>query len=101
VAPNNRSEEAIAVSAQMGSNYARKEVQGESVNGWSVDVVRQWCPCDYWFGFSACIHVLFTLRVTAHVDSSGRECSTAEERESEAELLSCRTSDGHGQMDPA
>jgi hypothetical protein len=57
------------VSAQMGSNYARKEVEGEPLDGWSVDVQRQWCPCDYWFAFGSCIHVLFALRVTAHVNS--------------------------------
>ncbi|OWZ04475.1 hypothetical protein PHMEG_00023616 [Phytophthora megakarya] len=73
VAPNNRSEESIAVTAQMGSNYARKEFEREPIDGWPVDVQRQWCPCDYWFAFGACIHVIFALRVTAHVDSSGRE----------------------------
>jgi hypothetical protein len=87
VAPNNRSEEAVAVTAQMGVNYTRKEFEGEPVDGWPVDLVRQWCPCDYWYRFGACIHVLFALRVTAHVDS-------------DAELLSCRTLDAHVQLDP-
>jgi hypothetical protein len=39
VAPNNRSEEAVAVTAQMGVNYARKEFEGEPVDGWPVDLV--------------------------------------------------------------
>eukprot|EP00644_Phytophthora_capsici_P018243 jgi/Phyca11/127378/e_gw1.68.130.1 len=73
VAPNKRSEAGIAVSAQMGSNYARKEVEGEPRGGWPVDVERQWCPCDNCFAFGTCVHVLFALRTTAHVDSSGRE----------------------------
>eukprot|EP00644_Phytophthora_capsici_P010694 jgi/Phyca11/104497/e_gw1.9.729.1 len=73
VAPNRRSEEAIAVSAQMGSNYARKEYEGEPFDGWPVNIQLQSCPCDYFFGFGACVHVLYALRVTAHVDSSGRE----------------------------
>ncbi|KAG6615451.1 uncharacterized protein IUM83_05056 [Phytophthora cinnamomi] len=73
VAPNKRSVEAIAVTAQMGSNYARKEFEGEPTDGWPVDVLRQWCPCSYWYAFGACVYVLFAMRVTAHVDSSGRE----------------------------
>lgn len=73
VAPNKRTEEAIAVSAQTGSNYARKEYEGQPVDGWPVNIQWQSCPCDYFFGFGACVHVLYALRVTAHVDSSGRE----------------------------
>jgi len=73
VAPNKRSVEAIAVTAQIGSNYARKEVEGEPADGWPVDIRRQWCPCSYWFAFGACVHVLFAMRVTAHVDGRGRE----------------------------
>ncbi|KAE8899114.1 hypothetical protein PF003_g16963 [Phytophthora fragariae] len=57
----------------MGSNYARKEVEGEPLDGWPVDVQRQCCPCDYRFAFGACVHVLFALRVTGHIDSSRRE----------------------------
>jgi hypothetical protein len=73
VAPNMRSEEAIAVSAQMGANYARMEVEGQPWGGWGVDVERQLCPCNYWFVFGSCIHVLFALRSTASVDSRGHE----------------------------
>ncbi|RLN43882.1 hypothetical protein BBJ28_00026860 [Nothophytophthora sp. Chile5] len=73
VAPNHRSEVAIAVTAQMGVNYARKEYNGEPVDGWAVDVQNQRCPCQYWFAFGACIHLLYALRVTAHVDTRGRE----------------------------
>ncbi|KAK1942996.1 hypothetical protein P3T76_005633 [Phytophthora citrophthora] len=41
VAPNKRTEEGIAVSAQMGSSYARKEVEGQPWGGWPVDVQQQ------------------------------------------------------------
>ncbi|ETK70915.1 hypothetical protein L915_21757 [Phytophthora nicotianae] len=73
VDPNKRSEEGIAVSAQMEANYARKEVENEPWGGWEVDVERQWCPCDYCFAFGTCVPILFALRVTVHVDSSGRD----------------------------
>ncbi|RLN95579.1 hypothetical protein BBJ28_00020192 [Nothophytophthora sp. Chile5] len=73
VAPNRRSEEVIAVTARMGANYARMEVEGQPWGGWAVDVERQWCPCNYWFVFGSCIHVLFALRSTASVDSRGHE----------------------------
>eukprot|EP00644_Phytophthora_capsici_P010918 jgi/Phyca11/104112/e_gw1.9.600.1 len=86
-APNNRSEEAIAVTAQMGVNYARKEFEGEPSDDWPVDVQRQWCPCRYWFGFGACIHVSFALRVTAHIDSSGREVLINRRKRKRGEVL--------------
>ncbi|KAE8916049.1 hypothetical protein PF003_g568 [Phytophthora fragariae] len=86
VAPNTRSEANIAVSAQMGSNYARKEVEGEPLDGWPVDVQRQCCPCDYWFAFGACVHVLFALRVTAHLDSSGREVLVSRRKRKRGEV---------------
>ncbi|KAG3077881.1 hypothetical protein PI125_g21132 [Phytophthora idaei] len=47
VAPNKRSEKGIAVSAQLGANYARYEVEGQLWAGWPVDVDRQFCPCGY------------------------------------------------------
>eukprot|EP00644_Phytophthora_capsici_P013099 jgi/Phyca11/101060/e_gw1.5.1058.1 len=73
VSPNKRSEEAIAVSAKIGINYARKEYEGEPDDSWPVNVQTQICSCDYFFAFGACVHLLFALRVTAHVDSSRRE----------------------------
>ncbi|KAE9144049.1 hypothetical protein PF006_g10968 [Phytophthora fragariae] len=42
VAPNKPYEDGIAVSAQMGSNYARMEVQGQPFGGWPVDVDNKW-----------------------------------------------------------
>lgn len=72
VSPNKRTEEGIAVSTQMGANYARMEVAGQPWGGWSVDVDNMWCPCNYWFVFGVCVYVLFALRVTDYVDSSGR-----------------------------
>ncbi|KAE9102615.1 hypothetical protein PF010_g14038 [Phytophthora fragariae] len=86
VAPNKRSEEAIAVTAQMGVNYARKEFEGEPADGWAVDILRQCCPCDYWFAFGACVHILFALRATAHVDSSGREVLISRRKRKRGEM---------------
>ncbi|KAG3187085.1 hypothetical protein C6341_g3457 [Phytophthora cactorum] len=45
VAPNKRSEEGIALSAQLGANYARMEVDGQPWPGGQVDVDRQYCSC--------------------------------------------------------
>eukprot|EP00644_Phytophthora_capsici_P013282 jgi/Phyca11/101458/e_gw1.5.411.1 len=64
VSPHKRNEEGIAVSAQMGANYARMEVQGQPWGGWPVDVTHRWCPCGYYFAFGVCVHVLFALRTT-------------------------------------
>ncbi|KAG3049294.1 hypothetical protein PI125_g26602 [Phytophthora idaei] len=72
VAPNKRSEEGIAVTAQMGASYARMELEGQHWGGWAVNADSQWCPCNYCFVFGVCVHVLLALRATAHVDSSGR-----------------------------
>eukprot|EP00644_Phytophthora_capsici_P003947 jgi/Phyca11/108692/e_gw1.15.210.1 len=72
VAPHKRSEEGVAVSAQMGANYARMEVEGQPWGGWPVDITSRWCPCSYCFAFGVCVHVLYALKVTQHVDSSGR-----------------------------
>ncbi|KUF96258.1 hypothetical protein AM588_10005890 [Phytophthora nicotianae] len=72
VAPNKRSEQGIAVSAQMGANYARMEVLGQPAGGWPVNIERQWCPCHYCFVFGTCVHVLYALRVTEYLDSCGR-----------------------------
>jgi hypothetical protein len=52
----------------MVANYARMMVEG-----WPFDVERQWCPCNYWFVFGSCIHVLFALRLAASFDSRGYE----------------------------
>ncbi|POM67104.1 Hypothetical protein PHPALM_16944 [Phytophthora palmivora] len=86
VAPNKRSEEGIAVSAQLGSNYARQEVEGEPPGGWPVDVERQWCPCCYWFAFGTCVHILYALRITAHVDSNGREVLVSRRKRKRGEV---------------
>ncbi|OWY98362.1 hypothetical protein PHMEG_00030887 [Phytophthora megakarya] len=51
----------------MGANYARKEVEGQPWGGWSVNLHRHWCPCG------SCVHVVFVLWATAHVDSNGQE----------------------------
>ncbi|RLN88063.1 hypothetical protein BBJ28_00003622 [Nothophytophthora sp. Chile5] len=73
VAPNNRSEEGIAVSAQMGLNYARMEVEGQPNGGWTVDLSRRWCECNYCYAFGVCVHVLYAVRTLDYIDGSGRE----------------------------
>ncbi|KAE9060445.1 hypothetical protein PF006_g31638 [Phytophthora fragariae] len=73
VSPNNRSEEGIAVTAQMGVNYARMEFEGQPYGGWVVDATRMWCQCYYWFGFGVCVHVLFAQRTLEYLDCAGRE----------------------------
>jgi hypothetical protein len=45
ITPTRRSEEGIAVSAQMGANYARMEVEGQPMTGWPVNLTVRWCPC--------------------------------------------------------
>ncbi|ETL28349.1 hypothetical protein L916_18274 [Phytophthora nicotianae] len=37
----------------MGVNYARMEIQNQPLGGWSVDLWRQTCPCNYWFMFGS------------------------------------------------
>jgi hypothetical protein len=66
-----RTEEYLAVTAQMGSNYARMEHQDQPLPGWPVHVGRQWCPCRYWMKFGVCIHVLMALQFRRVVDCHG------------------------------
>ncbi|KAG3001922.1 hypothetical protein PC119_g16539 [Phytophthora cactorum] len=47
-----RSREVAPVSAQMGSNYARMETEGQPEGGWSVDVTAMSCGCKYHFKFA-------------------------------------------------
>ncbi|KAE9165192.1 hypothetical protein PF002_g31415, partial [Phytophthora fragariae] len=58
-----RSRETAPVSAQMGSNYARMELEGQPESGWEVDVSKLSCECKYNFKFALCIHVLFALQL--------------------------------------
>ncbi|GMF40719.1 unnamed protein product [Phytophthora fragariaefolia] len=73
VAPNKRSEIGIAVSAQMGANYARMEVEGQPSGGWIVDTYHRSCGCNYFYAFRVCVHVLFAVQSCDHLDSQGRE----------------------------
>ncbi|POM81486.1 Hypothetical protein PHPALM_538 [Phytophthora palmivora] len=66
VAPNKQSGVGIVVPAQMGANYARMEVEGQSWGGWLVDVNRRWCKCSYSDAFGICIHVLFAIKSCDH-----------------------------------
>ncbi|ETL49361.1 hypothetical protein L916_01139 [Phytophthora nicotianae] len=74
---NKRSEEGIAVSAQMGVNYARMKFEGQPYGSWVIDTARMWCQCSYWFGFGACVHVLFAQRTLEYLESAGREILVA------------------------
>ncbi|KAG2892130.1 hypothetical protein PC110_g14600 [Phytophthora cactorum] len=86
VAPDKRIEEGIAVSTQLGANYARMEVKGQSWAGWPVDVDRQYCSCGYRFVLGACTHVIFALRATVHVDSSGRDILASRRKQKRGEI---------------
>ncbi|RLN73455.1 hypothetical protein BBJ28_00007748 [Nothophytophthora sp. Chile5] len=92
VAPNNRSEEGIAVTAQMGVNYARMEYEGQPYGGWVVDTRRMWCECSYCFGFGVCVHILFAQRTLQYLDCGGHEILVMRgQRESGREDLSARS----------
>ncbi|EGZ10343.1 hypothetical protein PHYSODRAFT_519571, partial [Phytophthora sojae] len=71
-----RSEEYLAISAQMGSNYASMEVLGQPVNGWEVDIALGWCPCNYHQKFGACVHLLFALSQRNYVGPNGKRMMT-------------------------
>ncbi|RLN95026.1 hypothetical protein BBJ28_00023485 [Nothophytophthora sp. Chile5] len=77
VSPNNCSEEGIAVTAQMGLNYTRMELEGQPYGGWVVDTTRMWCQCSYWFGFGVRVRVLFAQRTLEYLDCAGREILVA------------------------
>ncbi|KAE9333742.1 hypothetical protein PR003_g13868 [Phytophthora rubi] len=73
VAPNKRSEEGIAVSARMGANYARMEVEMQPWGGWPVDAERQWCPCNYCSGRDILVSRRKRKRTAVSViDNTGR-----------------------------
>lgn len=80
VNPTKRSEIGIAVSAQMGSNYARREVLNQPLTGWLVDLQARWCPCKFWFVFGACVHIIHALHVTGRVDCEGRQVLVSRKR---------------------
>lgn len=67
-----RTEEVIAVSAQLGDNYARMEVEGQSSWGWAVDVSRRVCSCRYWYKFGHCCHLLLVMQSYGFVDITGK-----------------------------
>ncbi|OWY90785.1 hypothetical protein PHMEG_00040928, partial [Phytophthora megakarya] len=67
-----RSKENAPVSAQMGANYARMEVEGQPDGGWEGDVSAQTCGCKYYFKFAMCIHVLFALQIKSYTGTDGK-----------------------------
>ncbi|ETP53177.1 hypothetical protein F442_01898 [Phytophthora nicotianae P10297] len=67
-----RSRETAPVSAQMGTNYARMETEGQPDGGWCVDVASMTCECKYYFKFAICIHVLFALQVKSYTGLDGK-----------------------------
>ncbi|KAF1794454.1 hypothetical protein GQ600_5252 [Phytophthora cactorum] len=40
--------------------------------GWPVDLDSRWCRCGYCFAFGVCIHLVYALQMTEHVDSRGK-----------------------------
>ncbi|OWZ21576.1 hypothetical protein PHMEG_0003840 [Phytophthora megakarya] len=62
VSPKERTEVGIAVSAQMRTNYARMEMEGQAWGGWELCL-----------GFGTCVHVLFAIHTCEHVNSGGHK----------------------------
>lgn len=60
------------MSAHMGSNYARMELEGQLECGWEVDVSAMSCGCKYNFKFGLCIHVLFALQLKNYTGLDGK-----------------------------
>ncbi|KAG2907774.1 hypothetical protein PC119_g22955 [Phytophthora cactorum] len=56
----------------MGANYARMDLQGQQLGGWAVDLDNLWCPCNDWYAFGVCVHIMYALRLSEHVDSRER-----------------------------
>ncbi|POM62052.1 LOW QUALITY PROTEIN: hypothetical protein PHPALM_28833, partial [Phytophthora palmivora] len=65
-----RSEEALAITTQMGVNYARMEFEDMPGVGWEVD---RKCMCRYFRKFATCVHLLFAMRLRSYMDCNGNE----------------------------
>ncbi|OWZ04428.1 hypothetical protein PHMEG_00023677 [Phytophthora megakarya] len=66
-------EAGISVSAQMGVDYARMEVEDQTWGAWMVDIDRKMCGCNYWYAFGACVHVLHAVKCLENLDSNWYE----------------------------
>lgn len=67
-----RTKECLPVTAQMGKNYGRMEVEGQPPDGWLVDIAQRWCACRFWFKFGTCIHLLHALSISDRMTPSGK-----------------------------
>jgi hypothetical protein len=85
-------EEEIAVSARMGVNYARMEVQGEPPYGWPVKLRQKLCPCNYCFKFDACVHLVYALSATDRMDGAGRRILVSRRIGQKCNGVTCHTS---------
>lgn len=63
VRPKKRTMELIELAAQFGKNTARMEREREHQpeTGWAVDLKSRSCPCDYFFKYGQCVHLLYAL----------------------------------------
>ncbi|EGZ06878.1 hypothetical protein PHYSODRAFT_530463 [Phytophthora sojae] len=66
-----RTVEYVAVTAQMGGNYARMEYHGQPDEGWLVDTATGWCQSRYWKKFGSCIHLLHARFASHRVSAQG------------------------------
>ncbi|ETN17894.1 hypothetical protein PPTG_05567 [Phytophthora nicotianae INRA-310] len=73
VQAKDRTQETLAITAQMGINYARMEFEGVPRHGWEVNVERRTCGYRYYWKFSVCVHVLFAMRQRSYVDHPGNQ----------------------------
>lgn len=69
----NTMQEAVLVPAQVGGNTARMEHETQPRTGWTVDMIKQTCPCAYHFKCACCVH-----HATARTQQRGRRRSADE-----------------------
>ncbi|ETK75744.1 hypothetical protein F441_18034 [Phytophthora nicotianae CJ01A1] len=58
-----RSRKALPVTAQIGEQTVRMEIEGMPEGGWPVNTPSWTGPCRYWMKFAACIHTLLAKHV--------------------------------------
>jgi hypothetical protein len=67
-----QTKECLPVTAQMGKNYGRMEVESQPPDGWLVDIAQRWCGCRFWFKFGTCIHLIHALSISDRMTLSGK-----------------------------
>ncbi|KAK1937818.1 hypothetical protein P3T76_009555 [Phytophthora citrophthora] len=68
-----RTNEPLPVTSRLSVQTARAEVRCMPGEGWCVDVLRRYCPCDYHLKFGVCTHLVFALHVRGLLDLSKRK----------------------------